>query len=180
LDAAVERSEEEPSEAPLDLELEAAEVARRLREAPEGIVLLDIREPHELRQGHAVGAWLLPMNSVPQRLTELPRDKTLAVYCAAGVRSYGVSHWLREQGFVDTWSVPGGLGALAHEGVETTFPPFGTTPTLLARVRLASGVEGEVQQVSATDDGLRLHVRVPSTSGSEVFAGVDAGSVEPL
>ncbi len=169
----------EPEPEP-ELELDAEEVARRLRTSPDSVVLIDIREPYELRQGHAVGAWLLPMNSVPRRLEELPRGQTLAIYCAAGVRSYGVSHWLREQGFPDSWSVPGGLGALAAAGVPTTFPPTDAQPPLLARVRLASGEVGEVQRVASTERGLVLSVRVSTGAGSRVVAEIEASAVEPV
>lgn len=182
-------SEWKPSEAPEpeqdevedeaddpDLELEATEVAQRLREDPSSIALLDIREPYELRQGHAVGAILVPMNSVPQRLALLPRGTTLAVYCAAGVRSYGVSHWLREQGFEDTWSVPGGLGALASAGVETTYPPTQARPGLVDRVRLDTGEEGWVQRVQAQGDGARLTVLVAGSDGTRLHE-VDASTV---
>jgi len=79
---------------------------------------LDIREPGEVRNGVVMGCQWIPMNSVPDRLDELPKDKTLIVYCAAGARSYGVTHWLREQGFQDTWSLVGGLGAWLAEGGE--------------------------------------------------------------
>ena len=173
-----EQSDPPETEPELDLELDAEEVARRWRASPASLVLVDIREPHELRQGHAVGAWLLPMNSVPRRLEELPKDQTLVLYCAAGVRSYGVSHWLREQGFPDTWSVPGGLGALAAAGVPTTFPPTSASTRLLAKVRLPSGEVGEVQRVESTEQGIVVSVRVPTGSGSRMVVGVDASSVE--
>jgi rhodanese-related sulfurtransferase len=82
-------------------------------------VLLDIREPVETRNGFAKGALLIPMNSVPDRLEELPdRDVCLLVYCAAGARSFGVTHWLREQGWAEAWSVSGGFAAVVGAGVE--------------------------------------------------------------
>lgn len=84
------------------------------------VVFVDIREPYELRSGWIAGALRIPMNSVPQRLEELPQDATLAVYCAAGVRSFGVAWWLREQGFEDAWSVVGGAGACADAGGSWT------------------------------------------------------------
>jgi len=72
-------------------------------------LLVDIREPHEVQGGHAQGAFLLPMNQVPQRMRELPRDQKLVVYCAAGARSYGVVGFLRENGFPDSWSLSSGF-----------------------------------------------------------------------
>ena len=85
----------------------------------EQTVLLDIREPMELRSGFARGALLIPMNSVPSRLEELPETGVrLLVYCAAGVRSFGVTHWLREQGWENAWSVTGGFAGVLQAGGE--------------------------------------------------------------
>jgi rhodanese-related sulfurtransferase len=109
---AVQEEEEE-----LDLEVEGPELKTWL-DGGRDLHFLDIREPGEVRTGVVVGCQWIPMNSVPDRLEELPQDKTLIVYCAAGARSYGVTHWLREQGFEDTWSLVGGLGAWLAEGGE--------------------------------------------------------------
>ena len=73
-------------------------------------ILLDIRESYELAHGILSGSVHIPMNSIPDRLGELPdKESKLIVYCAHGVRSFGVTAWLREQGWVDTWSLAGGL-----------------------------------------------------------------------
>ena len=61
--------------------------------------LLDIREPYERRQGHIEDDAFIPMNSLPARLGEVPRDANLVVYCAHGNRSYSVTGWLQQQGF---------------------------------------------------------------------------------
>lgn len=90
---------------------------RAWREEGRELVLLDIREAMEVRNGVLEGAIWIPMNSVPQQIDRLPRDKTVVVYCAAGGRSYGVTHWLREQGLADAWSLSGGAGAGVSAGV---------------------------------------------------------------
>jgi rhodanese-related sulfurtransferase len=77
--------------------------------------LLDIREPYETARGIAEGAVLIPMNSIPGRLDEVPRER-LVVYCAAGARSYGVSDWLRQNGRPDAYSLSGGLSAYIRAG----------------------------------------------------------------
>ena len=87
-------------------------------------VILDIREPYELSGGYTEGALLIPMNDVPDHLGVLPRDRPLVVACAAGVRSFAVAHYLREQGFEDAWSLEGGIGAWAAEGARWVQPPY--------------------------------------------------------
>lgn len=71
-------------------------------------LILDVREQYEWNQVHIADALHIPMNEVPARLGDLPRDRPIAVLCAHGSRSYGVTHYLREQGF-DAWNVAGGI-----------------------------------------------------------------------
>jgi rhodanese-related sulfurtransferase len=85
--------------------------------------LVDIREPHELRLGYAASALLLRMNDIPNRVDELPsKDTRLVIYCAAGSRSYGVAHWLREQGWEDSWSLESGFYGVTEAGMDVARP----------------------------------------------------------
>lgn len=73
-------------------------------------VLLDVREVYELQStGFIPGALHIPMNSVPERLGELPRDRPVIVYCAHGMRSYNVAAYLLENGFSKVASLQGGI-----------------------------------------------------------------------
>ena len=101
--------------------------------------LLDIRETHELSGGYPLGAQLIPMNELPQRLTELPRDIPIVVVCAAGVRSYSVAVWLREQGFGDAWSLETGVGGLFSLGHPVGFRNLQAPFPVGSRVHLLEG-----------------------------------------
>lgn len=105
-----------PQEAPAEVEIDHNALKVWVDEGRE-LFLLDIRESHEVRNGVLAGASWIPMNSVPQSLDAIPRDKTVIVYCAAGMRSFGVTHWLREQGVADAWSLVGGAGAGVSAGI---------------------------------------------------------------
>jgi rhodanese-related sulfurtransferase len=105
-----------------DIEVDAEQLKTWVSEGQD-FVLIDIREPHELQSGFADGALLLRMNDIPNRLDELPESSTrLVVYCAAGMRSYGVTHWLREQGWTDAWSLSSGLHGAVEAGFEIVRP----------------------------------------------------------
>ncbi len=78
-------------------------------------LLLDVREPWEWRQVHMDHALHIPMNDVPERLSELPGEQTIVVICAHGSRSYGVAGYLIEQGYRAS-SLAGGITQWAHEG----------------------------------------------------------------
>lgn len=88
-----------------------------------GSLLLDVREPGEYASGVAEGALLIPMDLVPHQLAALPKDRPITVYCAAGARSAGVAHWLREQGFAGAVSLAGGIGAVRFGGGRVVSPP---------------------------------------------------------
>lgn len=77
----------------------APEPPLEVEEPVPGSVLLDIREPSEMAGGVAEGAVLLPMDCVPHQLERLDPTVPITVYCAAGARSLGVAHYLREYGY---------------------------------------------------------------------------------
>lgn len=75
-------------------------------------VLLDIRFPFETRLWGMSFAVAIPLNELPDRLAELPRDKTIVCACPLDVRSNIACQFLRQQGFAAKILV-GGLLALA-------------------------------------------------------------------
>ena len=108
------KSPPEATEEPMNLEIDGDELASLHNSG--GYTIIDIREPYELNIGIIDGSIHIPMNTIPNRLEELP-DKSfkLVIYCAHGVRSYNVTAWLREQGWEDSWSLAGGLPSAPAE-----------------------------------------------------------------
>lgn len=74
---------------------------------PEGLVVLDVREPLEWQHGHIEGAVHIPLALLPLRHTELPDAQTLVV-CRVGGRSAQATAWLRRQGH-EAVNLAGGL-----------------------------------------------------------------------
>ncbi len=71
--------------------------------------LLDVREPDERREGCIPNDDAhMPMMQIPERWQELPKDRQIAVYCAAGARSAQVTAFLRQQG-IDAVNLHGGM-----------------------------------------------------------------------
>ena len=136
--------EEEP-----ELEVDGEGVARWVEEG-RALHFLDIREPHEINYGHIRGATLLPMNSVPQRISEIPKEVTVVVYCAAGARSYGVAHYLRQNGIPEAWSLIGGIGAWLEQDKEAWMPPpHGAPLRLTSAARLTDDAAARLGRVGA-------------------------------
>lgn len=86
---------------------------KELLNSPNPPYLLDVREAWEVAQGIIPGGVHIPMNSVPKRMTEIPQDKPVVVYCASGSRSYSVTAFLLENGFADVTNLEGGIHAWA-------------------------------------------------------------------
>lgn len=82
---------------------------------PEGVTLLDVREPVEWTYGRVEGAVHVPMNQIPERIEELPRDERLLVICKVGGRSAQVTGFLVHHGF-DASNVDGGMLEWAAAG----------------------------------------------------------------
>ena len=76
--------------------------------------LIDVREEGEAAICSIDGSTLIPMNTLPQRLQELPRDRAIVLYCHSGMRSMMAGQWLSQQGF-DALSLAGGIDRWARE-----------------------------------------------------------------
>lgn len=69
--------------------------------------LLDVREPDEVACGSIPGATIIPLDQLRNRHDELPRDKTIVVFCAVGLRGYIAYRQLLIHGF-DVINLNGG------------------------------------------------------------------------
>ena len=74
---------------------------------PDGLAILDVREPVEWAYGHIDGAVHIPLMDLPQRLEEVPTEQTLVV-CKIGGRSSQAASYLAQQGF-DVVNLDGGM-----------------------------------------------------------------------
>lgn len=78
-------------------------------------LLLDVREYDEWMSGHAPGAVHMPMDTVPARVEELPRDRPIVVVCRSGRRSAMVTSWLMTLGY-QALNLTGGMHTWAAFG----------------------------------------------------------------
>jgi peroxiredoxin family protein/TusA-related sulfurtransferase len=58
-----------------------------------------VREPAEFEAGAIPGATLIPLGQLRSRLGELPKERTVVIYCAVGIRGYLAERILRQNGF---------------------------------------------------------------------------------
>ncbi len=98
------------------------EVARLLREEPEGILLIDCRTDKERAIALIAGSLHIPMDRMASSVHEIEaaregdeEDKRVVVYCHHGVRSLSVAVSLRQQGIEDVVSMAGGIEAWSED-----------------------------------------------------------------
>ena len=95
-------------ETPLEVTVEEAQ---RLLASPNPPLLIDVREMDEYAVCRIEGSRLIPMNTVPARLGEIPQDIPVLVQCHHGGRSMKVTHFLRSKGYTRVSNVKGGIDA---------------------------------------------------------------------
>jgi len=102
-------------------EITVQELKKRLDNG-ENLSVLDVREPHEYEVAN-IGARLIPLNELPERLAELDRDVPLAVHCKTGGRSARAVKLLQETGFQNAFNVEGGITAWSEE-IDPSVPKY--------------------------------------------------------
>lgn len=82
-------------------------------------VLVDVRAPREREQKRIGGSVSIPLNRLGERLSELPSDRPLIVYCAGGYRSSIAASLLQRQGFTEVSEIAGGITAWEAANLPT-------------------------------------------------------------
>lgn len=78
-------------------------------------LLIDVREPHEHALANIEQARLIPLGTLAENLTDLPRDQDIYVHCKMGGRSARAAQLLLDHGFTRVWNVSGGIDAWLRE-----------------------------------------------------------------
>src|SRR5438477_37677 len=73
------------------------------------------RRPFEFETALMPNPQLIPLGSIPDRLTEIPRTETTVLMCKTGVRSARAIEFLRREGFENLLNLEGGLDAWREE-----------------------------------------------------------------
>ena len=117
-------------------------------------ILLDVREPEEAQLGSIPGAMNIPLDKLRGRLEELPKDKTIYIFCQVGLRGYLAARVLMQRGYKSIKNLSGGYklynmaaGKQSNEKIFSTksaesTPPFGAS----AQNEVAAMVNSELSQ----------------------------------
>ncbi|MFZ5905092.1 MAG: molybdopterin-synthase adenylyltransferase MoeB [Chloroflexota bacterium] len=105
-----------------DWDIGALDLSTRLARDP-GLILLDVREPHELEISALPDAVNIPLGQLAARLAELDSAKEMVLFCKAGTRSARALELLVSAGFRKVKNLKGGINAWARE-VDTSLPVY--------------------------------------------------------
>lgn len=113
-------------------------------------IILDVRTPDEIAQGHIAGASILNIydEDFVRKLNLMQKDKPVYVYCRSGGRSSRAAQIMSENGFSEVYNLEGGMGAWNRANLPSVKPD-------ISSVKKAPGI-------SLTDfkKQLRSHDRV--------------------
>ena len=70
-------------------------------------LLVDVRTPQEFSTGHIEGAVNIPVQSLAQRMNEIPQDQPVVLYCRSGNRSSKAAKILASAGYDQVYDLGG-------------------------------------------------------------------------
>jgi len=95
------------------LEISASDLAKQLQAGE--LLLLDVREPHELEISRLPNAVNIPLGALAARLGELDSAREMVVFCKSGTRSARALELLTSAGFKKVRNLRGGINAWARD-----------------------------------------------------------------
>ena len=82
----------------------------------QGAFFIDVRTQEEWNEFHAPNTSLVPLDQLPARLNEIPKDREIVVVCRSGNRSQEGRDILLNAGFTNVTSMQGGLSEWRASG----------------------------------------------------------------
>ena len=96
-------------------------VAQDLIRQRQDLMIVDLREGKELREGFIAGSELIPMSALSKGTMSLPSNRPLLLVCAVGGRSYAVGRYFSGKGYPEIYNLKGGISAWKKAGLPLKF-----------------------------------------------------------
>ncbi|HCV15478.1 MAG TPA: pyridine nucleotide-disulfide oxidoreductase, partial [Rikenellaceae bacterium] len=155
---------------------------------PANDFLLDVRTKDEYSLGAIDNSVNIPLDELRGRLSEIPTDKRVIVYCAVGLRGYVASRILYQNGFENVFNLSGGYKtysiATARQNATQFFAGQITADDTLSEIDKetfisvdATGLQcpGPIMQLKKSYDTLNLGERLEIRATDMAF-GKDVAS----
>lgn len=84
---------------------------KELLKVKDQVVMIDVRQPEEFtgELGHIPGAKLMVLDTIPDHLQELPKDKSVVFVCRSGGRSARAASFAMANGYKNVFNLKGGM-----------------------------------------------------------------------
>lgn len=148
-----------PSRVPLVSPVEL----RGLLEGPAPPILLDVRPATERKLAHIPGDRHVPLPELDRRLSELPRDQPIVVYCQFGSRARQAVELFIDRKFLYASALEGGVDEYSRVA-DPSVPRYWLTPTAGELV---------IRQFPRTDSGCLAYLVGDPVEGQAIL--VDPG-----
>ena len=124
---------------------------RELAEKKDEVMLIDTRTPEEFSFGTIPGAVNIPLDEMRDRLSEIPADKPVVLFCAVGLRGYLAQRILIGRGYRNTANLIGG-----YKTYSTAVAPI-PAPTASSPAQPAASAPSQSAQSGSAKEPLRVN-----------------------
>lgn len=124
---------------------------RELAEKKDEVMLIDTRTPEEFSFGTIPGAVNIPLDEMRDRLSEIPADKPVVLFCAVGLRGYLAQRILIGRGYRNTANLIGG-----YKTYSAAVAPI-PAPTASSPAQPAASVPSQSVQSGSAKEPLRVN-----------------------
>ncbi len=104
-------------------EISVRQLSRWREGDPEGVWVLDVRQPWEYEKAHLEGSTLIPLGELSGRLGEVPQGVRIACLCHHGMRSARACSILVQRGYSHVYNIKGGIDAWSMQ-IDTSVPLY--------------------------------------------------------
>lgn len=86
------------------------------------LLVIDVRNPEELKEGFIAGSQLVPFWEIAKGQKTLPADHPLLLVCAVGGRSFAVGQYLAQKNYPEVYNLQGGIDNWKKAGLPLQYP----------------------------------------------------------
>lgn len=97
-------------------EINSSELAELLG-AEKPPLLIDVRTTQEMAQASINTGKAMPLNTLPVRTNEIPKDEQVVFYCRTGARSGQACMYMMQLGYENVYNLSGGIVSWARQGL---------------------------------------------------------------
>jgi rhodanese-related sulfurtransferase len=85
------------------------------------LVVIDIRNGYELKEGWVEGSIFMPMQDIIKGRETPPKDKPILLICAVGGRSLGLGQAMASYGWPEIYNLQGGIAEWKRQGLPLKY-----------------------------------------------------------